>query len=51
MLLSDVKKSSCGEGDVGRLYSSEVRAVDWQSKEPGSNPGTVKGVSFATERF
>ena len=27
------------------------RAVDRQSKHPGSNPGTVKSVSFSTERF
>ena len=28
-----------------------VRAVDRQSKDPGSNPGTVASVSFFTERF
>ena len=28
-----------------------VRAVDRQSKDPGSNPGTIKSVSFSTERF
>ena len=28
-----------------------VRAVDRQSKDPGSNPGTVESVSFSTERF
>ena len=28
-----------------------VRAVDRQSKDPGSNPGTVKCVSLFTERF
>ena len=26
-------------------------AVDRQSKDLGSNPSTVKGVSFSTERF
>ena len=31
--------------------STLVRAVDWQSKDPGSNPGTVESVSFSTERF
>ena len=28
-----------------------VRAVDWQSKDPGSNPGIVESASFSTERF
>ena len=28
-----------------------IRADDRQSKDQGSNPGTVKGVSFSTERF
>ena len=28
-----------------------VRAVDRQSKDLGSNPGTVKSVFFSTERF
>ena len=28
-----------------------VRAVDWQSKDPGSNSGTVESVSFATEKL
>ena len=28
-----------------------VRAVDRQSKDPGSNPGTVERVSLSTERF
>ena len=28
-----------------------VRDVDRQSKDPGSNPGTVESVSFSTERF
>ena len=28
-----------------------VRAVDRQSKDPGSNPGIVKSVSFPAQRF
>ena len=28
-----------------------IRAVDRQSKDPGSNPGTIESVSFSTERF
>ena len=28
-----------------------VRAVDRQSKDPGSNPGRVESVSFFTEKF
>ena len=28
-----------------------VRVVNRQSKDPGSNPGTVESVSFSTERF
>ena len=28
-----------------------VRAIDRQSKDPGSNPGTVESVSFSRERF
>ena len=28
-----------------------VRAVVRQSKDPGSNPGTVENVCFFTERF
>ena len=28
-----------------------VRAVDRQSKDPGSNPGTVESVSFSTKIF
>ena len=28
-----------------------VRAVDRQSKDPGSNPDTVESVSFSTESF
>ena len=28
-----------------------VRAVDWQLKDPGSNPGTVASVSFSKKRF
>ena len=28
-----------------------VRAVGRQSKDPGSNPGTVESVSLSAERF
>ena len=28
-----------------------VRIVDRQSKDPGSNPGTVQSVSLSIERF
>ena len=40
-----------GEGDVGRLCSSVVRAVDRQSNDLGSNPSAVESVIFSTERF
>ena len=36
--LRDMRRSSCVEGDVGRLCSSMVGAVDRQSKDLGSNP-------------
>ena len=49
--LGDIRKSSCGEGEVGRLCSSVVRAVDRQSKDLGSNPNAVESVFFSTERF
>ena len=49
--LGDIRRSSCGEGDVGRLCSSVVRAVDRQSKDLGSNPIGVESVFFSTERF
>ena len=32
-------------------YNSDIRAGDWQSKDPGSNPGAVESISFFTERF
>ena len=38
-------KSFCGKRDAIDC------AVDRQSKDPGSNPGTVESVSFSTERF
>ena len=47
----DIRKSSCGEGDIGRLCSSAVRAVDRQLKDLGSNPSAVESVFFSTERF
>ena len=51
MLLGDIKRSSCGEGDVGRPVAQLVRAVNRQSKDPNSNPGTVERVYFSTEGF
>ena len=49
--LPDIRRSSCGEGDVGRLCSLVVRAVDLQSKDLGSNPSAVESVFFSTDRF
>ena len=49
--LGDIRRSSCGELDVGNLCSSVVRAVDRQSKDLGSNPSAVETVFFSTERF
>ena len=49
--LGDIRRSSCGEGDVERLCSSVVRAIDQQSKDLGSNPSAVESVIFSTERF
>ena len=48
----NITRSSCGERDVGGLCIAQlVRAVERQSKDPGSNPGRVKSVSFSTERY
>ena len=44
--LGDIRKFSCGKGDVGRLCSSVVRAVDRQSKDLGSIPSAVERVFF-----
>ena len=33
------------------LTNWATQAYDRQSKDPGSNPGTVEGVSFSKERF
>ena len=44
--LGDIRRSSCGELDVGRLCGSVVRAVDRQSKDLGSNPSAVESVFF-----
>ena len=45
-------RSSCGERDVGCLCIAQlVKAADPQSKDAGSNPGTVESVSFFTESF
>ena len=41
---------SVERGNCGRLRSSVVRAVDRQSKDPGSHPGTVKSVSFFPQK-
>ena len=49
--LGNIRRSPCGEGDVGRLCSSVERAVDRQSKDLGSNPSAVESVFFPTERF
>ena len=49
--LGDIGRSSCGEGEVERLCSSTVRAVDWQLEDLGSNPNAVESVFFSTERF
>ena len=51
MLKSDIMRSSYGMRDVGRLCSLVSRVVDRQSKDPGSNPGTVESVSLSSERF
>ena len=40
------KRSSCREGDVQRLCSSVVSAVDRQSKDLGSTPGQSKASFF-----
>ena len=44
--LGDIRRSFCEEGDVGRLYSSVVRAFDRQSKDLGSNPSAIESVFF-----
>ena len=49
--LDDIRRYSCGEGDVGRLCISVIRAVDRESKDLGSNPSAVKSVLYSTERF
>ena len=49
--LGDIRTSSCGEGNVGRLCSTVARAVDRLSKDLGSNPSGVESVFFSTERF
>ena len=49
--IGDIKRSSCGEGDVGRLCSLVVRAVDRQSKDLGSDPSSVKSVFFPHKDF
>ena len=45
-----MRRSYCGE-DVGRLCCSVVRAVDRQSKDPGSNPSAVESVFFPQKDF
>ena len=49
--LGDIRRSSCRGGDVGRLCSLVVRAVDRQSKDLGSNPNAVESVFFLIEKF
>ena len=41
-------KSFCGKRDA---FDSAGIPIDRQSKDPGSNPATVKCVSFSTKRF
>ena len=49
--LGDIRSSSCGEGDVRRLCSSVIRAVDLQWKDLGSNPSAVESDFSSTERL
>ena len=49
--LDDVRRSSCGEGDVGHLCSSVFKTVDRQSKDLGSNPSAVESVFFSQKDF
>ena len=51
MSWGDIRRSSFGERDVGRLCSSVVRAVDRQSKDLGSNPIVVKASFFLQKDF
>ena len=36
---------------LSTVLGFEPGSVDRQSKDPGSNPGTVESVPFSTERF
>ena len=49
----NLMRTSCGERDVGGLctIAQLAKAVDWQSKDPDSNPGTVESASLFTEFF
>ena len=40
-----------GKSDACVAHNQLHRAVDRQSQDPGSNPGTFESVSFSTERF
>ena len=51
MPLGDIKRSSRREGIGFACVVQLVRAVDRESKDPGSSPSTVESVSFFTERF
>ena len=47
-----VKRGLAVEKEISDVSVAQlVRAVDWQSKDLGSYPGTVGCVSFFTERF